>query len=47
MWRMASFIILLFVTSSVHAQENTYTKINFDKSCTIIDQYEQGMNAVC
>lgn len=47
MWRMASFIILLFVTSPALAEENTYTKINFDKSCTIIDQYEQGMNAVC
>ena len=47
MWRIANFIILLFVTSPAHAQESAYTKINFGKTCTIIDQYEQGLNAIC
>lgn len=47
MWRIISFISLLFVTAPAFAQSNTYTKIDLDKSCTIIDEYEQGINALC
>lgn len=47
MWRIAIFISLLFVASPSLAQSKTYTKIDFDKSCTIISEYELGLTATC
>ena len=47
MWQRIALLSLLLATSPALAQSNTYTKIDFDKSCTIIDQYEQGLNAIC
>lgn len=47
MWKRLILFSLFLATSPAFAQSNAYTKIDFDKTCTIIDQYEQGLNAIC
>ncbi len=47
MWQRIITLALFIATSSAFAQSNTYTKINFDKTCTIISEYEQGVEVAC
>ena len=47
MWHRIVFLSFFLATSPVLAQSNTYSKIDFDKTCTIISEYEQGLTARC
>jgi len=47
MWQRIILLSLFLVTSSAFAQSNTYSQIDFEKSCTIISEYEQGLTATC
>ncbi len=47
MWHRIILLGLILATSPALAQSNAYIKIDFHKTCTIIDQYEQGLNAIC
>lgn len=47
MWQRIITLCFFLAASSAFAQSNTYTKIDFDNSCTIIDEYEQGLTARC
>ncbi len=41
------FLIFFLATSPALAQTSVYTKIDFEKTCTIISEYEQGLTATC
>lgn len=41
------FSTFLLATSTAHAAESEYTKLNLDKDCVWHSQYEQGASAYC
>ena len=47
MWQRFFLLIFFFATSPALAQTNAYTKIDFEKTCTIVSEYELGLTAVC
>lgn len=47
MWLRITLLGLSLATSPTLAQSSTYSKIDFDNSCTIISEYEQGLTATC
>ncbi len=47
MWRRFLVLAFFFATSSATAQTNTYTKIDFKNTCTVISEYELGLTATC
>ena len=47
MWQKIITSFLFLVTFPALAQSNAYTKIDFDKTCTIISEHELGLSALC
>lgn len=47
MWQGIITLLFFLAASPSFAQNNTYTKIDFDNSCTTISQYELGLTATC
>lgn len=47
MWQRIITLAFFLATSSALAQTNAYTKFDFEKNCTIISEYELGVEARC
>lgn len=47
MWQRVIFLSFFLATSPAFSQTNTYTKIDFENTCTIVEEHEIGITAIC